>query len=259
MGRIAATADGLWEFERDLVALVPRLRAFSRSLCKSGAHSEDMVQDTLANAWRCRDRFEPGSNLKAWVFTILRHEIYSHSRRSWRQVPWDEALSEQIPAPAIGQEWAMELADCARAMDTLPRHQREALLLVGACGLTYDEAAKKCVTTTGTMKSRVARGRASLLRILGEVSGAMTLRAHSSEPKTVGHVLAELGALTDGDKTMASSMPAPRISRPNKHAEGLAVLVSGRRSRPCRPQTTFFPQPWEMPRGTEGPRAAAIL
>ncbi len=184
------------EFERDLVALVSDLRAFSRSLCRNDTLAEDVVQEALVRAWRHRDRFERGTNLKAWVFTILRHEFYSQMRRARRETTWDEVLGERVPGPAIEQEWAMELADCTRALGTLPRHQREAVMLIGAGGLTHDEAAGICVTSSGTMKSRTARGRASLLNILADSDLRMLPRARTPERNAFEFVLAELTALT---------------------------------------------------------------
>jgi RNA polymerase sigma-70 factor (ECF subfamily) len=153
-------------FQRDLVALIPQLRAFSHALCGRRAIAEDMAQEALAKAWRSRDRFESGTNLKAWLFTILRNEFYSHSRRAWREAHWDEDLGERIPAPAREQEWAVELADTARALGELPEHQREALILVAAGGFTYEDAARICDTPVGTLKSRVARARVALLELL---------------------------------------------------------------------------------------------
>lgn len=208
MTALQTDSDRFSEFERDLIALVPYVQALSRSLCRNSPLAEDMAQEALANAWCHRNRFERGSNLRAWLFTILRHGVYSHARRAWRQVPWDEALRDRIPATTIEQESAMELSDCARAMNTLPKNQREALLLVGASGLTYDEAAKRCVTSAGTMKSRVARGRASLLDTLDNGSYAMNPRTTLPPGRnSVDRVLHELSALTTHN---AATMPIPQ-------------------------------------------------
>jgi RNA polymerase sigma-70 factor (ECF subfamily) len=85
-------------FEREMIALMPALRAFSRSLCGRQGVSDDMAQNALTKAWRARTSFEPGSNMKAWLFTILRNEFYSHARRAWRETHWDAGQSEAIPA-----------------------------------------------------------------------------------------------------------------------------------------------------------------
>lgn len=151
-------------FERDLIALIPHLRAFSKNLCRKQGNAEDMAQEALAKAWRARDRFEPGTNLKAWLFTILRHEFYSHMRRAWRETRWDDALGGQIPAPPNEQAWAMDLTDCTRAIEQLPDRQREALLLIGAGGFTYGEAADLLGMPIGSLKSRAARGRGELVK-----------------------------------------------------------------------------------------------
>src|ERR1700683_1811776 len=89
------------QFQRDLIALIPHLRAFSRMLCGRRVIAEDMAQEALAKAWRARARFQPGTNLKAWLFTILRNEYYSHGRRAWRETHWDEVLGGRIAAPSL--------------------------------------------------------------------------------------------------------------------------------------------------------------
>jgi RNA polymerase sigma-70 factor (ECF subfamily) len=153
-------------FEHDLVALIPHLRAFSRLLCGRQAIAEDLAQETLAKAWRARERFEPGTNMKAWLFTILRNAYYSYKRRAWRESSWDAKTAERIQAPPNEQDWAAELSDTVRALRKLPDAQRDAVLLVGAAGLTYKEASATCGTGIGTLKSRVARGREALLSVL---------------------------------------------------------------------------------------------
>lgn len=154
------------QFQRDLIALIPHLGRFSRSLCGRGAIAEDMAQEALAKAWRSRASFESGTNLKAWLFTILRNEFCSQARRGWREAHWDSEKGENIAAPACEQEWAMDLSDATRALDGLPDGQREALILVGAGGFSYEDAAEICGTAMGTVKSRVARARIALSKIL---------------------------------------------------------------------------------------------
>lgn len=154
------------QFQQDLIALIPHLRAFSRSLCGRRAIADDMAQEALARAWRSRDSFEAGSNMKAWLFTILRNEFYSHMRRAWRQTAWDPEKGDNIAAPSNEQDWSVELSDTARGLQALPVAQREALILVGVGGFSYEDAGKIAGAPNGTMKSRVARARASLLNIL---------------------------------------------------------------------------------------------
>jgi RNA polymerase sigma-70 factor (ECF subfamily) len=155
-----------FDFQREMIALIPYLRAFAGALCRSRDLADDLAQETLVKAWRAKDRFEPGTNLKAWLFTILRNELYSRRRRDWRQSHWDEGAAERITAPPDAQVWSLELCDTAQALHNLPTDQREALVLVGAAGFSYQEAADICGTPLGTIKSRVARARIALLDIV---------------------------------------------------------------------------------------------
>jgi len=163
----AATAprDGD-QFQRDLIALAPHLRAFSRTLCGRRDMAEDLAQEAMMNAWRARGSFTAGTNLKAWVFTILRNAFYSQGRRAWRQAHWDEDSANRLEGPPDKQDWTVELTDTVRALSGLPDTQREAIILIGAGGFSYEEAARICGAAVGTMKSRVARGRAALLTAL---------------------------------------------------------------------------------------------
>ena len=125
-----------------------------------------MAQETLVKAWQSRDSFIPGTNLKAWLFTILRNQFYSDRRRAWRQAPWDQEAAERIPGGGSDQTWAAELSDTVRALRCLSDEQREALILVGAGGFSYEDAARICGCAVGTVKSRVARARKALIAIL---------------------------------------------------------------------------------------------
>jgi len=154
------------QFEDDFVALIPHLRAFSRMLCGKRAIAEDVAQEALAKAWRARGSFEPGTSLKAWLFTILRNEFCSHARRAKRETPLDDDFGERIAGSPCEQEWTIELADAARALGQLPNAQRKALILIAAGGFSYGEAAQISGVPEGTVKSRVARARAALSRIL---------------------------------------------------------------------------------------------
>ena len=153
-------------FRPDLIALVPHLRNFARRLCGDRDLAEDLAQGALASAWRSRDSFKTGTNLKAWVFKILRNDYYSHRRRSWRQMDWDESKGSRISAPPEPQYWALELTDVTRGLNELPAGQREALILVGAGGLSYEEVAVLRTIPLGTVKSRVARGRLALAEMM---------------------------------------------------------------------------------------------
>jgi RNA polymerase sigma factor (sigma-70 family) len=179
-------------FQRDLVALVPHMRAFSQMLCRRSDKADDLVQDTLVKAWAARAHFQTGTNLKAWLFTILRHEFYSGLRRSWRQTQWDPDKGDAIPAPADQQHWSAELSDTAHALHSLPAHQRDALILISAGGVSYEEAAKICGTAVGTMKSRVARGRLALIETL---NGKAPLKRCVLNGTPSEDILAQLSAL----------------------------------------------------------------
>lgn len=154
------------QFKADLLDLIPFLRAFARSLCGNQETADDLAQETLVKAWQARSMFAPGTNLKAWLFTILRNQFYSDRRRAWRQAPWDQDAAERIPGSSAEQSWAAELSDTARALSQLSDEQREALILVGAGGFSYEDAAAICHCAVGTVKSRVARARKSLLSLL---------------------------------------------------------------------------------------------
>jgi RNA polymerase sigma-70 factor (ECF subfamily) len=159
-------ADSEQAFRKDLLDLIPFLRAFSRSLCGNRELADDLAQEALAKAWQSRDSFRAGSNLKAWLFTILHNQFYSDRRRAWRQAPWDESAAERVPAAMGEQTWSVQLSDTARALRGLPAEQREALILVGAGGFSYEEAAKIAHCAVGTVKSRVARARKALSAVL---------------------------------------------------------------------------------------------
>ncbi len=159
------------DFPAMLAALVPNLRAFGRSLTGSSEHADDLVQETLVKAWQSRQRFEEGSNLKAWLFTILRNTFLSERRkRKWERqdVDGDGAAMLVSRGEQLGH---MDLLDFNTAFSGLPEDQKEALLLVGAEGFSYEEAAQMCGCAVGTMKSRVSRARTRLAALLGYESG----------------------------------------------------------------------------------------
>jgi len=149
-------------FREELTALIPHLRAFARSLCGNHALADDVAQDAMLKAWKARDKFKPGSNLKAWTFTILRNQFYSIKRRSWRSTPLDQEVAEQTIVAQSDQEKVVQLNELRRGLDSLKDDQREALILVGASGLSYEEAAEICGCAVGTIKSRVSRARKAL-------------------------------------------------------------------------------------------------
>ena len=150
----------------EVVGLIPALRAFAWSLSHNGSDADDLVQDTLMKAWTHREKFEPGPNLRAWLFTILRNTYYSQVLRRRREVR-DETgeYADTLKAPAT-QDWSLAMRALQAALQKLPAEHREALILVGAAGLSYEEAAEICGCALGTIKSRVNRARARLLKIM---------------------------------------------------------------------------------------------
>lgn len=191
------------QFKADLLDLIPFLRAFARSLCGNQETADDLAQETLVKAWQARDMFAPGTNLKAWLFTILRNQFYSDRRRAWRQAPWDQEAAERIPGSAGEQSWAAELSDTARALSCLSDEQREALILVGAGGFSYEDAARICNCAVGTVKSRVARARKSLISIL-EGEEALPPAVQPTEGDAANEILAQLDRLAPPDVAEAA-------------------------------------------------------
>jgi RNA polymerase sigma-70 factor (ECF subfamily) len=153
-------------FKREIVALIPFLRAFARSLAGDAAWADDLAQEAMLKAWNARRSFQSGTNLKAWAFVILRNHFYSEKRRAWRQVAWDQEKAERTLTATSNPVATLELDEVRRALRELPDVQRDALVLVGAGGFSYDEAALICGCAVGTIKSRVNRARTTLADIL---------------------------------------------------------------------------------------------
>ncbi|MFC4724843.1 sigma-70 family RNA polymerase sigma factor [Glycocaulis abyssi] len=149
-------------FQQELTDAIPHLRAFARSLCGNPSEADDLVQETLIKAWTHRERFEDGSSMRAWTFRILRNHFYSERRRAWRKQEQGGEIHENAAVTNERQSWALQLDDVRRALLDIPDEQREALVLVGAGGLSYEEAAGICGCAVGTVKSRVSRARAAL-------------------------------------------------------------------------------------------------
>ena len=186
------------DFRTELLALIPFLRAFARSLCGNPETADDLAQETLVKAWQSRDTFIPGTNLKAWLFTILRNQFYSDRRRAWRQAPWDQESAERIPGSREDQNWAAELSDTARALRCLSDEHREALILVGAGGFSYEDAAAICKCAVGTVKSRVARARKTLIDIL-DGENRLDDTARPAEGDAAREIMAQLDKLSPGE------------------------------------------------------------
>ncbi|TYR34924.1 sigma-70 family RNA polymerase sigma factor [Mesorhizobium microcysteis] len=157
-------------FKQDLLGAIPSLRAFAMSLAQNADKADDLVQETLVKAWDKQASFQMGTNLKAWVFTILRNEFYSQMRKRGREVQDSDGVITARLAVHPAQQGSLDLDDFRAALETLPEDQREAIILIGASGFSYEEAAEICDCAVGTIKSRVSRARSRLQEILN-VSG----------------------------------------------------------------------------------------
>ncbi len=153
-------------FATALTTAIPHLRAYGRSLSGSAHLADDLVQETMLRAWTARDRFVVGSSLRAWTHVILRNLYFSMARRSRFLGPWDAPAAERLLAVRPDQDHHVALADLQRALMQLPPEQREALILIGASGLSCEDVAAISHCAVGTVKSRVARGRAALRALL---------------------------------------------------------------------------------------------
>ena len=151
----------------DVVEHLPAMRAFAVSLTRDSAAADDLVQDTIVKAWKNFDKFKEGTNLRAWLFTILRNTFYSNLRKSKREVSDSDGAMAATLSEKPQHDGRFAMADFEKVFAYLPVEQREALILVGASGMSYEEAADTCEVAIGTIKSRVNRGRAKLVELLG--------------------------------------------------------------------------------------------
>src|SRR6516165_2660389 len=191
---VAPTATGRDEiFKRDLVTLIPQLRAFARTLAGDPTAADDLAQDAMLKAWDARESFELGTNMKAWTFMILRNQFYSERRRSWRQSQLDQEVAERTLVAVDDPEAPVALDELRQGLAMLPAEQREALILVGAGGFAYEEAAAICGCAVGTVKSRVSRARRALQAILE--SGAYR-RDGSAAGEAMATILADAERLS---------------------------------------------------------------
>ncbi|MDZ4364578.1 sigma-70 family RNA polymerase sigma factor [Brevundimonas sp.] len=147
---------------------IPALRAFAWSLSRNSSDADDLVQETLTKAWTYREKFEAGSNLRAWLFTILRNSWYTSVAKRRREVADEEGRHAAGLVSEGNQAWSVELIQLRAALDTLPPEHREAIILVGAAGLSYEEAAEIVGCAVGTIKSRVNRARNKLAALVDQ-------------------------------------------------------------------------------------------
>jgi RNA polymerase sigma-70 factor, ECF subfamily len=150
----------------DMLAAIPNLRAFAYSLSGRVDRADDLVQETLVRAIAKIDHFTPGTNLNAWLFTILRNYFRSEFRKQRREVEDVDGKYADRLVSQPEQVGRVELKEFSEALATLPDNQREALVLVGASGFSYEEAAEICGCAVGTVKSRVNRARSRLAQLM---------------------------------------------------------------------------------------------
>ncbi len=155
----------------DIVRLIPALRAFARTFCRNPSDADDLVQETLLKALANLDKFERGTKLKSWLFTIMRNTFYTRSKVLGREAPGlEENVSGDTPMAAT-QEISARAHEVQRALQRLPPHYREVLTLVAILGESYEAAAEICDCAVGTVKSRLNRARHQILHELGEDAG----------------------------------------------------------------------------------------
>lgn len=155
----------------ELPTHLPALRAFAISLTRDATQADDLVQDTIVKAWSNFDKFAPGSNLRAWLFTILRNTFFSGKRKTRREVPDPDGIHTATLYEKPAHDGRLALADFRTAFDKLSPEQREVLILVGASGFSYEEAAAMTGVAVGTVKSRASRARQKLCDLLGLKDG----------------------------------------------------------------------------------------
>src|SRR5881392_342237 len=164
-----------------MLAAVPSLRAFAISLCGNVDRADDLVQETLLRALANIHSFQPGTNMPAWLFTILRNLFRSEYRKRRREVEDADGSYADTLKTHPEQTSHVEFKEFTAALNKLPEDQREALILIGASGFSYEEAAEICGCAVGTIKSRVARGRVALEQLLS--SGKLpSRRQHRTDP-----------------------------------------------------------------------------
>jgi RNA polymerase sigma-70 factor (ECF subfamily) len=152
----------------DIVKLIPALRAFARTFCRNPSDADDLVQETLMKALANLDKFEPGTRLKSWLFTIMRNTFYTRAKVLGREAPGiEDNVSGDMPV-AASQEASVRAKEVQQALQKLPPHYREVLTLVAILGESYETAAEICDCAVGTVKSRLNRARHQILQELGE-------------------------------------------------------------------------------------------
>lgn len=174
-----------------LLDAIPRLRALAIGLCGNSTQAEDLVQEALTRALANLSSFQPGTNMEAWLYTILRNEFYTYLRKRRREVPDPDGAYAATLVSAPAQEGHLNFQDLRAGLAKLAPQLREAILLVGASGVSYEDAAAMCHCAVGTMKSRVHRARLRLVEMLSDTPS--TEAGLPSVPQTnVGNIVPEM-------------------------------------------------------------------
>jgi len=192
--QIAEARSIAGSFSAEMAKHIPALRRAARLLTRNQEAAADLTQETLAKAWAARSTFSAGTNLKAWLFTIMRNQFRSEMRRAWRQMPWDQESAERISAPRDEQHWSIELKDVTRAIGTLSSRQRQAVILAGVGCLSSEQVGAIMGCRTTAVKSRVCRARHAIRSML---DGSAPLKTSRSEARqdTIEDLIGQLHLL----------------------------------------------------------------
>jgi RNA polymerase sigma-70 factor (ECF subfamily) len=169
--------------EISVVDLIPALRAFARTFCRIPDDADDLVQETLTKALGNLDKFEPGTRLKSWLFTIMRNTHYTRVKAAAREAPGLLDCASSRPISEATQDWSLRSKEVHAAIQKLPEHQREVLMLIGVLGVSYEETAEICDCAVGTVKSRLNRARAHVLELLDESSSQTLVERQDHLPE----------------------------------------------------------------------------
>lgn len=184
MAKPEITPSDQEDFRAQMIAIIPSLRAFARGLCGNRELADDLAQDAMMRAWGAQDSFTPGTNFRAWIFMILRNQFYTTMRKNSRMTSWDPEAAERLLVEAAPQQHHIHMSDVEKALQKLSPEQREVLLIVGAGGASYEEAAEITGCAIGTVKSRLARGRVALAALINGPDDDTNTAIGNKQPQT---------------------------------------------------------------------------